>query len=897
LKIRLLPLTFALVTLSLGQLRAEETAGTPSEASGSGMATNEQAPAATDDNAVQLHLDRELETTGNVSTANQQSTARGKAPELRMKLRMSTSIENLDVLSQETTSPGIDLSKPIDASNVQPGAVVIEGDRMQVYLDRKYKSIGNAALLKDKQNIFGDSLEYDVQNEELHVTGNTRIESGGVTITGPSMRMKLGESIGEMMDASFIMSNQIKQFPNLGMNRPADLQADGTADSSNTSISQQQSGGQDIEGASPEEPNLNKSSGMSRGDAKAVFFEGEDKKRLKGARYTTCEADSNDWYIKAGELELDDYSKNATAKNAYIEFKGVPILYTPWMSFSFVNQRQSGFLAPTWGTTSRSGFEVLTPYYWNIAPDMDATIATRVLTKRGLQLQGEFRYLGETYSGTNNIEYLPSDLNSNETRYYAKLSHTQNFGNGWSGAYNIEKVSDDKYFSEMTSRIVSTSRVNLPQQANIAYNNDVWSFNALVQKYQSLSTLSFPYSRLPQLTLNGNKDWAIQDSNITLNANIQNEWVSFDRKGINPILNNTSTTTTTVSSNVLTTGVTGNRFSTYPSISLPMAQPYGYVTPKLGIRHTSYSLNDPGFTLNGVNGEFESGSRTLPVFSVDSGLFFDRNVRVVKNNYTQTLEPRMYYVYIPYQDQSMLPVFDTAEADLNLGTLFLENQFTGNDRINNANQLSLAVTSRMIDAKTGQQRLAVTLGQRFYFADQKVGLPTSTLRTSDTSDIVAALTAKLMNNWNIDTAWQYNTDTSSTIKSNIGARYNPEPGKVLNLSYRYTRERLEQFNISGQWPLGKGYYGLGRWNYSISENQPIEGLAGIEYDAGCWQARAVLQRVATATANANYALFFQLELGGIASIGSDPMRLLNRTIPGYTNTNVLPESYRQQNYE
>lgn len=880
--------TFALVTLSFALLHAEAMAGD---------ATSETDSDSTEASAlpVKLRLAEHLvaEDTSPVVEAAQPAK-KTSSTDRRVKLRLSNKLENMDATSVQTA--GTDMSETIDAAKLPAGEIIIEGDEMQVTLDRKYKSIGNASLFKDKQNIFGDTLEYDVQNEELHVEGNARIESADITMTGPSMRMKFGESIGEMMDAAFTMKTQIRQLPKLGMNSNQGSQNDAYVESTSAMSTLQQNGNQDIEDGSSGSADLSKKTGSSRGDAKAVFFEGEDKKRLKNARYTTCTADSNDWYIKAGELELNDYSKSATAKNAMIEFKGVPILYSPWMSFSFVNQRQTGFLSPTWGTTSRSGFEVLTPFYWNISPDMDATFASRLLTKRGLQLQGEFRYLGESYSGINNIEYMPSDLNTNERRYYAKLTHQQSFSSGWSAGYSIEKVSDDKYFSEMTSRIISTSRVNLPQQANVAYKDDVWTFTGLVQKFQTLSNSSFPYERLPQLTLSANKDWKTSNPNITINGKIYNEWVSFERDKANPILNNSSTTTV-ITNNVLTTGVTGNRLTTYPSISLPIAQPYGYITPKFGLRHTSYSLNNPGFTLNGVTSEFESTSTTLPVFSIDSGLFFDRNVRVVKNNYIQTLEPRMYYVYIPYQDQSMLPVFDSGEADLNLGTLFLENQFTGNDRFNNANQLSLAVTSRMIDANTGQQRLAATLGQRFYFTDQKVGLPTSTLRTGDSSDVVAAVTAKLMNKWNLDTAWQYNTDTSRTIKGNIGARYNPGPGKVLNLSYRYTKERLEQFNISGQWPLGRGYYGLGRWNYSLSENQPIEGLAGLEYDAGCWQARAVLQRVATATANANYAFFFQLELGGIASIGSDPMRLLNRTIPGYTNTNMLPDASRQQNYE
>ena len=240
-----------------------------------------------------------------------------------------------------------------------------------------------------------------------------------------------------------------------------------------------------------------------------------------------------------------------------------------------------------------------------------------------------------------------------------------------------------------------------------------------------------------------------------------------------------------------------------------------------------------------------------------------------------------------------MPIFDTAESDLNLGTLFQENQFSGNDRINNANQLSFAVTTRLIDSKTGEQRLAATLGQRFYFADQKISLPGASRRTGNNSDFIAAATARLTNKWNLDSAWQYNTDTSRTIKGNIGTRYNPEPGKTINLSYRYTKERLEQIDVSAQWPIALRWYGVGRYNYSLRENQPIEGLAGVEYDAGCWQARGVLQRVSTATANANYAIFFQLELGGLSSIGSNPLNLLKRSVPGYTSSGYISDSYEQ----
>jgi len=773
--------------------------------------------------------------------------------------------------------------------DIEPGSIVVEGDTMDFYLDRQMRSFGNASIKKDNQSIYGDKIEYDVQNDELHVVGNTRIEADGMKVWGPELRMKLNDSLGEMQSPSFELEGELAGIPQISTARTEDILRQEALEQN---LRSPEDGAslitENIEDAVSTDATIGRRAGKSRGDAETVFFRGENKKVLETARYTTCEVDNDDWYIKASELEIDSYTKTATAWNARVEFMGVPLLYTPWIDFSYLNQRKSGFLAPTIGTTSRSGFEVLVPYYWNIAPNMDATIGTRALSKRGVQLQGEFRYLGDSYSGMNNAEYLPSDSQSGDDRFYLNLQHRQSFGNGWSGGYNIERVSDDEYFSELSTAITVTSRVNLPQQGYLNYADDVWSFNGLVQKYQTLGETAAPYDRLPQLTLNGTKDYNL------VRTNLYTQWVGFDRDENKP-------NSLLTERGQLFTSVTGDRFVNYPSVAVPFERSYGYITPKFGVHYTSYNLDDESFSfrddLGNVlsTGNYESGNRSVPIFSLDSGLFFDREVKVVDNTYTQTLEPRLFYVYVPYRDQSMFPVFDTAEADLNLGTLFLENQFTGNDRINDANQLSLAFTTRMIDSKTGIQRLAATLGQRFYFSDQQVTLPGNNPRTENSSDIIAAITARLTNDWNVDAAWQYNTDSSNTVKSNIGARYNPEPGKVLNLSYRYTADRLEQINVSGQWPLGNGWYGMGRWNYSLFENQPIEGIAGIEYDAGCWQARSVLQRVSTATADANYAIYFQLELGGLTSIGSNPMRLLQRSIPGYTSTGEM--SSEDQIYE
>jgi LPS-assembly protein len=779
---------------------------------------------------------------------------------------------SLRVRAQDDT---VTLTK--SAKDTDSGAIVIDGDKLELHLDRKMRAIGNASIHQGKQDIFGDEIEYDVQNDELHVNGNVRIELEGAKVTGPELRMRLSESIGEMRDASITLQQRISRKENAeSTDTFTSNQPMGSADAySGAARSSKNIDFQDVTSTATPALGTMKAPSQSRGDAKMLFFEGPDKKRLQDARFTTCAAGVDDWYIKAKELELNDYSESATAKNGYVEFKGVPILYSPWIGFSYNNQRKSGLLAPTYGTTTRSGFEVSLPYYWNIAPNMDATITTRVLSKRGTQLQGQLRYLEENYAGVADLHLLPGDNQTGENRYYANLKHQQTLGKGWSAGYNYEKASDNQYFSDLSTRIITTSRVLLPQQAYVNYGNENWQFNALAQKFQTLDGVSFPYERLPQMTLIGNKYLG------NSKANLYSQFVAFETNQANPLARALPT---------------GTRATAYPSLSHQFNRTYGYITPKIGMHMTSYTLNnDP----NNIG----SQQRAVPIASIDSGLFFDRDFKIADRDYSQTLEPRLFYVYAPNRDQSLLPLYDSSLLDLNFSSLFTENQFTGNDRINNANQVSFALTSRFIESQTGTQRLSLSLGQRYYFADQKVALDyknPAAFRKGDSSDIIAGISANLKTSWKADAFWQYNTADGRSVRQSLSTRYNPEPGKSLNLSYSNRSDLatstfgsdINQFNLSGQWPLGNGWYGVGRVNYSIREKQVIETLAGVEYNAGCWITRSVVQRVSTATADANYALFFQLELGGLASIGSDPLSLIKRGVPGYVNSRLIPDTYQ-----
>lgn len=713
------------------------------------------------------------------------------------------------------------------------GVTTVDGQRIELYLGREMRVFGDAELHRGEDYVKGDRIDLNTQNDELHATGNVQVKQGTTIADGDELKLKLQDHVGEMQHPIFHLTP----------------------------------------GNGPK----------TRGSAQTMFFDGPNKEHLTNAMYTSCGEGIDDWYLRAKDLEIDHYTETVTAKNASIEFKGVPFIYTPWIDIPYNTERKSGFLIPTFGVSTLNGLEATIPYYWNIAPNQDATISPRYLSSRGMQLQSEYRYLENNFSGIADAEVLPNDDKAGITRYYLNLKHNQDFGNGWAGDINFEKVSDGQYFTDMSTQIAATSQVNLPEQASVSYTNSNMHFSALVQRYQTLDNISYTYERLPQLTLNDSEDFDV------VTTNLYSEFVYFGRNGNAPkVLNGVPVPT-------------GSRFTLYPSVSVPFTESYGYVTPKLGFHLTKYDLSDTG-------GVFDSETRALPIFSLDSGLYFDRDMRVVKNKYTQTLEPRLFYVYIPRKNQDRIPNFDTALSDLNLSTIFSENQFSGGDRVNDANQVTFALTTRMLDQKTGIQRLSATIGQRYYFSNPEVSLPVvpGVIPTPGSkSDILTALTVELLNGWYGDAAWEYNTGNSRTIKSNISTRYQPEPGKILNMGYRFTKDSLEQLDISGEWPLGGSWYGVGRLNYSLRDHVatavapadvsgPIEYLAGVEYNAGCWQTRAVLQRLPTATAastaKANYAFFVQLELSGFSKIGSNPLDVINRSVYGYTDIAKLPPS-------
>jgi LPS-assembly protein len=718
------------------------------------------------------------------------------------------------------------LRPPSAAKSAAPsGPVTISADRMEGYANKETSASGNAELRQGNVSIGADRLLYIYATDEVQASGGVRVARDGDRLNGIGLRLRVRDNIGQFdrADYEFSLRSRAGYAP---------VRARGTAD--------------------------------------VIKLQGNDKYRLENATLTTCGPGNNDWYLQVGELDLDMTRDVGTARRGKLVFKDTPIVYVPWADFSLHNQRKSGFLPPAFGSTGKSGVEVSVPYYLNLAPNRDLTIAARELSKRGLQMTAQLRYIDPSYDGDARFERLGNDRVRDINRFATTIQHNQRFSSNLYGYVNINKVSDDNYFRDLSSRINITSQATLPRDGMLTYNGGSWVATARAQRFQTLqdplNPVVEPYARLPQFTLNATRQY-VGGVDMSLNS----EFVKFYHP----------------------TSVIGSRLTAYPSASLPLIASGAYLTPKLGFHSTGYSLaRNPA-------GSPETMQRVLPVASVDSGLTFERDTAFMGQNFRQTLEPRLYYLRVPYRDQSRIPLFDTGLADFNYAQVFSENLFNGGDRIADANQLTIAATTRILSPASGQEVLKATVGQRHYFQNQQVALNDVTpTRTDKTSDFLAAVNGRLSRYWSLDSALQFNPHRNFFERLGLGARYQPETAKTLNLGYRFTRDALNQVDLSAQWPLGGGWSGVGRYNYSMRENRLVEGLAGFEYNAGCWIGRIVLQRFAAATGNFTSAVFVQLELNGFSRIGSNPLETLKRNIPGYGRLNqTRPDSRLFDFYE
>src|SRR2546426_3526278 len=693
----------------------------------------------------------------------------------------------------------------------QSDPTTVDAQKIEGVSDLEVTARGAAEIQRGELRVFGEFLRYNREFGELEGEGGVRLQSGVDRFFGPRLQSNALDDTGVFESPGFLLQGERQQ---------------------------------------------------ARGSAERVEFLGKSKYRLVSARFTTCRPGQDDWFLEASQLDLDYETDEAKANRPRLRFFDHTVLAFPYAAFPLENRRRSGLLTPYYSQTSTRRLEFGIPYYWNIAPERDATFTPVYMARRGFQLKNHLRYMQPQHVGELRYEYLPDDPIFGRTRTGLSWLHTQNFAPGFVGQVDYNKVSDERYFVDLASQVKQVSVGNLPQDAFVTKNGTLQSGNymaqARMQRFQTLqdplAPIVPPYWRVPQL----NASASYNDIAGKFDTVLPGEYVRF----VHPTL------------------VEGSRASFAPTLAAPRISPGWYVTPKAGLRYSTYQLE------RSAERDPVNPSVAVPWLSLDSGLVFERGARLFGQPLTQTLEPRFFYVFAPYHNQDQIPLFDTTLADFNYPQLFTENRFIGGDRFGDANQATLAVTTRFLQGD-GQERFRATLGQRFYFHEERGALsPGSTLRLASESDVLTSVGGRVTQAFSFDATTQYNPYKSRAERYGVSMRYAPEIAKVVNASYRFQRDILRQIDVSGQWPVAAGWYGVGRYNYSLLDRRLLEGLAGAEYNAGCWVFRFVVQRIQAAAQVTSTAIIFQIEFTGVGQIGTaEAVQLLRRDVPGYSVIN------------
>jgi LPS-assembly protein len=727
------------------------------------------------------------------------------------------------------------LEEKISQEQRDQAPTFLQGDRISGRTDLETVIEGDATLRKAGTTIRADRLEYDRPTDQAKATGHVRINRGGNVYEGPQLELKV-----ERFEGFF---NQPRyQF----------LQND------------------------------------AHGEADRVDFVDESHAVIHNATYTTCRRVPGpswlpDWILRAATITLDNDEDVGVATGAVLSFKGVPILPVPAVSFPLSDKRKSGVLPPTIGTDSVNGVEVVLPYYWNIAPNRDATITPTLMTLRGVDLGTEFRYLEPTYSGTVRANYMPADKLRSADRWGMSYLHAGSIDTGVKDigqvglAVNLNRVSDDNYWKDFTRSSSTLTQRLLPNDVNASWGRDFVSVGARVLQWQTLqdptAPIVPPYDRVPQLMAR-----YAQTNLQGFDFSVDGDFTQFEADRFKTLQPNTQRTYTQL------------------QVSRPWLAPAGFITPKLQLHAAAYQFDT--LLANGSN----TADSVVSTFSLDSGLVFERDATLWGRSLVQTLEPRAFYVYTPYRNQSALPNYDTGANDFNFASIYTENAFVGHDKISDNNLLTLGLTTRLLDEQTGAQIARFGIAQRLRFEDQLVTLNSATAPSlAGFSDVLLGAAVNVNDRWALDSTVQYNAKTDQSVRSTIGARYSPGSYRVINTAYRFQRDVSEQVDVSWQWPLndlwgdrgqdlgaGRGqgvgrYYSVGRMNYSLNEGRLVDTVLGVEYDAGCWLGRVVFERVQTSTSTATERLMFQLEFVGFTRLGVDPRKTLTQNISRYQN--------------
>lgn len=710
---------------------------------------------------------------------------------------------------QHCRTPFVDTAPPhtAPAASDEPGWR-FSADQAVVEEDQ-YRLEGKVVGRQNGQRLWADRLHYDEQTETVQADGQVRYENGTQVLTSDSARLDLANDSGEFSPARFWLTDQ-----------------------------------------------------HIRGQADRLELLDPTRTRLQAARFTTCDEGNEIWVLRASSLELDTAANEGIARHARVSFLHVPIFYFPYLSFPLAG-RKTGFLVPSIAETSVAGTEVAVPWYWNMAPQRDATLTPRLMTRRGTLLEGEFRYLNENSRGQLDLGHISDDRVFGEERSALQFTHAGTPAARWRTQMDYRFVSDKDYLDDFGGDLATTSVTHLERRGELEYRGEAWRGNLLLQGYQtldeSLPVSARPYQRLPQLRVSS-REW-ITPAGLSLS--LAGEAVRFDRAE----------------------GVVGSRLDLQGQLGWPLRGAPGFLLPRLTFRHTRYALQE---SRHEVDPDVDaSPARSLPLFSLDSGLVFERELQGWGRAQRQTLEPRLYYLYVPKRQQDELivdtagvsRVFDSSLSLFGFDQLFRENRFNGADRVGDANQLSLALNTRFYDER-GRELLNAGLGRILYFRDREVTLPGQSVETEAQSDWLAMLRSRWTPTQSATASWQWNDREEQTERGTLDWRYQQDQRRVLRLGYRYERDIRKQLDVAGMWPVTARWSMVGRWLRALEEEVTLESLAGIEYQSCCWSLRVVQRRyrVDVSEAELSDSLWLQLELKGLTSVGRKVEDLLARDI-------------------
>jgi len=710
--------------------------------------------------------------------------------------------------------------------------VVLEADDVRARPDQDVVAEGDARFTQGTTSIRADRMSYEQSSDLAHATGKVRVTRDGNTYTGPELQLKV-----ERFEGFFLQPTYFFARTNAG------------------------------------------------GSAERLDFLGQQMTVATRATYTSCPVDelggsTPAWVLSGDRVKLDFANNEGIAQGAVLRFYGVPILAAPVLSFPLTDERKSGWLPPSLDLDNKSGLQFSVPYYWNIAPNRDATLTPAIISKRGAALDTEFRYLEPGHEGRIDYNLLPNDRLAGTTRSAINLEQRGEFLGRVRYSTNVMRVSDDDYWKDLPRGINSLTPRLLLGDLRVASDFADWTTYARVERWQVLqdaaSPLPAPYDRLPQVGVRTSQQWR-----GGLEFGLETEVNRF----VNP---DGHLRERNADGSLATPRPLGTRLHALGSLAWPFGSPGWTLTPKVLVNAASYRLEQP---LPDGRTQYD---RVVPTFSLDSAWVLERDARLFGRPVRQTMEPRLFYVNTPYRAQNGLPNFDSAEKDFNFDSIYTENSFSGVDRVSDAHQLTAGVTTRFIDSGDGSEALRLGVAQRFLFQDQRI-TPDEKPITQSVSDLLLTGSSGLLKHWRFDAAVQYSPETHEAVRSIVGVRYSPGPYRTINTNYRMKRGESEQVDVGWQWPLygrpsqssdGGGrctgsWYTVGRIDFSLRDRRITDSVHGFEYDAGCWIGRIIVKRHSLNQQDATTQLGFELELVGLSRLGTNPLQVLKDNIPGY----------------